>query len=107
MDHTYFEKQRDLLLQEIGASLDSVVYNLDVLNRSLNGSVSVGKEFDNVGRLWSHFYDGANQLKRQNSQQNSQPVSLHSESSLDSAPSPSHSVNRSLQSGESAPASDS
>ena len=106
MDHTYFEKQRDLLLQEIGASLDSVVYNLDVLNRSLNGSVSVGKEFDNVGRLWLHFYDGANQLKRQNLQQNLQPVSLHLELSLDSAPSPLHLVNRSSQSGESAPASD-
>lgn len=63
-DAGYFEKQRDLLLQEIGASLDLVVYNLDVLNRSLNGSVSVGKEFDNVGRLWLHFYDGANQLRQ-------------------------------------------
>lgn len=59
----YFEKQRDLLLQEIGLSLDSVVYNLDVLNRSLNGSVSVGKEFDNVARLWLHFYDGPNQVR--------------------------------------------
>lgn len=59
----YFEKQRDVLIQEIGLSIESVVYNLDILNRSLNGSISVGKEFDNVGRLWSHFYDGLNQLK--------------------------------------------
>lgn len=59
----YFEKQRDLLIQEIGISIDSVVHNLDVLNRSLNGSISVGKEFDNVARLWSHFYLGLNQLK--------------------------------------------
>lgn len=59
----YFEKQRDLLIQEIGLSIESLVYNLDILNRSLSGSISVGKEFDNVGRLWSHFYDGVNQLK--------------------------------------------
>lgn len=66
---TYFEKQRDMLIQEIGLSIESVVYNLDILNRSLNGSISVGKEFDNVGRLWSHFYDGLNQLKDRNNQE--------------------------------------
>lgn len=65
---TYFEKQRDMLIQEIGVSIESVVYNLDILNRSLNGSISVGKEFDNVGRLWSHFYDGLNQLKERNNE---------------------------------------
>lgn len=53
-----FEKQRDYLVQEIATALDSVVYNLDVLNRSLNDSIQVGKEFDNVGRLWSNFYKG-------------------------------------------------
>lgn len=53
-----FEKQRDLLLGEISSSIDSVVYNLEILNRSLNLSVQVGKEFDNVGRLWNLFYDG-------------------------------------------------
>ena len=66
---TYFEKQRDMLIQEIGLSIESVVYNLDILNRSLNGSISVGKEFDNVGRLWSHFYDGLNQLKERSNQE--------------------------------------
>mmetsp|Transcript_9133 Transcript_9133/g.9031 ORF Transcript_9133/g.9031 Transcript_9133/m.9031 type:complete len:104 (+) Transcript_9133:348-659(+) len=66
---TYFEKQRDMLIQEIGVSIESVVYNLDILNRSLNGSISVGKEFDNVGRLWSHFYDGLNQLKERNNEE--------------------------------------
>lgn len=53
-----FEKQRDYLLQEITSAIDSVVSNLDVLNRSLNDSIQVGKEFDNVGRLWSSFYNG-------------------------------------------------
>ncbi|CAK7893326.1 DASH complex subunit Dad1p [[Candida] anglica] len=63
-ENAYFEKQRDLLLQEIGVSMESVVYNLDTLNRSLAGSVAVGKEFEDVARLWSHFYDGSNELKR-------------------------------------------
>lgn len=53
-----FEKQRDFLVQEIATAIDSVVHNLDTLNRSLNESVQVGKEFDNVGRLWSSFYNG-------------------------------------------------
>jgi DASH complex subunit DAD1 len=66
--NAYFEKQRDLLLQEISNSMDSVVYNLDILNRSLNESIQVGKEFDDVGRLWSHFYDGMNQLKQKQAQ---------------------------------------
>ncbi|SGZ52370.1 CIC11C00000000905 [Sungouiella intermedia] len=53
-----FEKQRDYLVQEIASAMDSVVANLDTLNRSLNESIQVGKEFENVGRLWSSFYDG-------------------------------------------------
>lgn len=53
-----FEKQRDYLVQEIASAMDSVVNNLETLNRSLNESIQVGKEFENVGRLWSSFYDG-------------------------------------------------
>ncbi|ODV69659.1 hypothetical protein HYPBUDRAFT_97512, partial [Hyphopichia burtonii NRRL Y-1933] len=62
-----FEKQRDLLLQEITTNLDSVVNNLEILNRNLNTSVQVGKEFDNVGRLWNLFYDGINDLQKRQS----------------------------------------
>lgn len=62
-DNTYFEKQRDLLIQEIGLSMESVIFHLDTLNRSLAGSIAVGKEFEDVARLWSHFYDGATQPK--------------------------------------------
>lgn len=54
-----FEKQRDQLVQEVTHALDSVVRNLDVLNRSLHESVEVGKEFDHVGRLWTNFYNEA------------------------------------------------
>ena len=65
-EYGYFEKQRDLLIQEIAHSIDSVVYNLEILNRSLSESIQIGKEFDDVGRLWSHFYDGVNQAKDKN-----------------------------------------
>lgn len=56
-----FEKQRDVLVQEIAAALDSVINNMDILNRSLHESVQVGKDFDDVGRLWSKFYLGLGQ----------------------------------------------
>ncbi|KAK8443461.1 Dolichyl-diphosphooligosaccharide-protein glycosyltransferase subunit dad1 [Candidozyma auris] len=61
---TTFEKQRDFLLAEISSAIDSVVYNLDVLNRSLNDSIQVGKEFEDVGRLWSTFYNGVGKAQR-------------------------------------------
>lgn len=70
-----FEKQRDLLLQEITTNLDSVVNNLEILNRNLNTSVQVGKEFDNVGRLWNLFYDGINDLQKRQSTDESSPPS--------------------------------
>ncbi|KAI5954245.1 DAD1 [Candida jiufengensis] len=59
----YFIKQRDLLLQEISNNVNDVYQNIENLNRSLNESIQIGKEFDDVGRLWSSFYDGINELK--------------------------------------------
>lgn len=56
-----FEKHRDLLIQEISNSINSIVINLNTLNRSLNNSIQVGKEFDNVSNLWENFYNGLNQ----------------------------------------------
>lgn len=95
---TYFEKQRDMLVQEIGVSIESVVYNLDILNRSLNGSISVGKEFDNVGRLWSHFYDGLNQLKERNNKEetnkNDQDPDIDEDSSSDEHTSSHEEINQ-------------
>ncbi|OBA19766.1 DASH complex, subunit Dad1, partial [Metschnikowia bicuspidata var. bicuspidata NRRL YB-4993] len=54
-----FESQRDQLVQEITAAMDSVVYNLDILNRSLKDSIQVGNGFQDASRLWATFYDGA------------------------------------------------
>ncbi|CUM64256.1 uncharacterized protein PRCAT00001853001 [Priceomyces carsonii] len=92
---TYFEKQRDLLLQEISNSIDSVVYNLDILNRSLSSSIQVGKEFDDIGRLWSNFYDGLNQYSQAKLDAKSEdqgidedPKVLESDESSEDKPSP-------------------
>ncbi|KAM9902032.1 hypothetical protein OXX79_004186 [Metschnikowia pulcherrima] len=52
-----FEQQRDQLVQEITAAMDSVVFNLDILNRSLKESIEVGNGFQDASRLWSTFYN--------------------------------------------------
>ncbi|AGO10178.1 AaceriAAR185Wp [[Ashbya] aceris (nom. inval.)] len=54
----YFVEQRDLLLQEITSTLDSILNNLNGLNISLENSIAVGKEFESVSELWKVFYDG-------------------------------------------------
>lgn len=66
-NNDYFNKQRDLLIQEITNNLTEVYTNLETLNRSLSESIQIGKEFDDVGRLWRTFYDGMNKLKEETS----------------------------------------
>ncbi len=44
--------------------MDSVLNNVNALNRSLEGSIAVGKEFDSVSSLWSNFYDGLAQVEQ-------------------------------------------
>ncbi|CCH42713.1 DASH complex subunit [Wickerhamomyces ciferrii] len=38
--------------------MNSVLNNMDALNRSLESSVAVGKEFSSSADLWRNFYDG-------------------------------------------------
>ncbi|KAK9360565.1 DASH complex subunit Dad1-domain-containing protein [Lipomyces starkeyi] len=57
-EKSYFEKQRDALVAEIAVSLEHVLSNINTLNRSLEGAIAVGKEFESVSTLWSTFYDG-------------------------------------------------
>ncbi|KAK9377214.1 DASH complex subunit Dad1-domain-containing protein [Lipomyces chichibuensis] len=57
-EKSYFEKQRDALIAEIAVSLEHVLSNVNTLNRSLEGAIAVGKEFESVSTLWSTFYDG-------------------------------------------------
>lgn len=50
--------------------MDSVLNNVNALNRSLEGSIAVGKEFDSVSSLWSNFYDGLAHVEQLRAQQN-------------------------------------
>ncbi|KAK4544864.1 hypothetical protein LTR36_003768 [Oleoguttula mirabilis] len=54
-DGTYFDKQRTLLVNEVAASMESVLQNINKLNRSLEGVIAVGNEFSQVEGLWSQF----------------------------------------------------
>ncbi|RPB18578.1 hypothetical protein L211DRAFT_871741 [Terfezia boudieri ATCC MYA-4762] len=54
-EKSFFELERARLVTEISLSLDHVLMNLNLLNRSLEGVISVGKEFESVETLWSQF----------------------------------------------------
>ncbi|KAI3402966.2 DAD1 [Candida oxycetoniae] len=78
----YFNKQRDLLLQEISSNLSEVYQNLETLNRAMNESIQIGKEFDDVGRLWAVFYDGMNELRKLQSEAEKKSVDVSEEKEL-------------------------
>ncbi|KAK1079416.1 hypothetical protein LTR33_006408 [Friedmanniomyces endolithicus] len=52
---SYFEHQRALLVNDVAASLERVLQNINKLNRSLEGVIAVGSEFGQVEGLWSQF----------------------------------------------------
>ncbi|KAF2396604.1 hypothetical protein EJ06DRAFT_499866 [Trichodelitschia bisporula] len=52
---TFFHQQRALLVSGIAASMDSVLTNLNRLNRSVEAVIAVGNEFSSVEALWSQF----------------------------------------------------
>ncbi|KAF3176008.1 hypothetical protein TWF225_009184 [Orbilia oligospora] len=54
-EKTYFETQREALIEEICKSFDQVLLNLNHLNRSLEGLAGVGQEFTEIEALWSKF----------------------------------------------------
>lgn len=53
----YFLEQRNLLLQNINMTMDSILNGLNELNISIENSISVGKEFESVTNLWKNFYN--------------------------------------------------
>ncbi|ODV96292.1 hypothetical protein PACTADRAFT_30016, partial [Pachysolen tannophilus NRRL Y-2460] len=53
---TFFEKERDSLITEINTAMENILNNVNSLNRSLENSVAVGKDFDSVSNLWEGFY---------------------------------------------------
>jgi len=66
---TYFQTQRALLVTEIAQAMDSVLTNLNRLNRALEPILVIGNEFGSVEALWSTFEgvmgDGANSNKEE------------------------------------------
>ncbi|KAF3935101.1 hypothetical protein ABW19_dt0209472 [Dactylella cylindrospora] len=54
-EKTYFETQREALVEEICKAFDQVLLNLNHLNRSLEGLADVGQEFSEIETLWSKF----------------------------------------------------
>ncbi|SCU80437.1 LADA_0B07448g1_1 [Lachancea dasiensis] len=58
----YFMEQRDLILQDIGQTMDSILNNLNGLNISLENFIAVGKEFESVSDLWNKFYAGISEV---------------------------------------------
>ncbi|KAK4618188.1 DASH complex subunit DAD1 [Fulvia fulva] len=52
---TYFQQQRQLLINDVAASMENVLQNINKLNRSLEGVIAVGNEFSQVEGLWSQF----------------------------------------------------
>ncbi|KAK4494285.1 hypothetical protein PRZ48_014583 [Zasmidium cellare] len=54
-DKEYFEQQRQLLINDVAASLENVLQNINKLNRSLEGVIAVGNEFGQVEGLWSQI----------------------------------------------------
>ncbi|KAI4853447.1 hypothetical protein E4T44_00834 [Aureobasidium sp. EXF-8845] len=66
-EKTYFEQQRELVLQDVATNLEQVLQNMNTLNRSLESVIAVGNEFGQVEGLWSMFENVMAQ------QQSSQP----------------------------------
>lgn len=56
----YFIDQRDLILQDINNTMDSILNSLNGLNISLESSIAVGKDFESITEIWKCFYDGLN-----------------------------------------------
>jgi len=50
-----FHQQRAFLVSEIAQSLDTLLTQLNRLNRGLESVIAVGNEFSSVEALWSQF----------------------------------------------------
>ncbi|KAI5207402.1 hypothetical protein E4T39_02046 [Aureobasidium subglaciale] len=66
---TYFEQQRELVLQDVATNLEQVLQNMNTLNRSLESVIAVGNEFGQVEGLWSMFENVMAQQQQQNTTQ--------------------------------------
>ncbi|KAG9942614.1 hypothetical protein KCU85_g9152, partial [Aureobasidium melanogenum] len=66
-EKTYFEQQRELVLQDVATNLEQVLQNMNTLNRSLESVIAVGNEFGQVEGLWSMFENVMAQQQQQQS----------------------------------------
>ncbi|KAI4852522.1 hypothetical protein E4T44_01428 [Aureobasidium sp. EXF-8845] len=64
-EKTYFEQQRELVLQDVATNLEQVLQNMNTLNRSLESVIAVGNEFGQVEGLWSMFENVMAQQQQQ------------------------------------------
>ncbi|SCU78747.1 LANO_0A03862g1_1 [Lachancea nothofagi CBS 11611] len=78
----YFIEQRDLVLQDIGQTMDSILNNLNGLNISLENFIAVGKEFESVSDLWSKFYAGVSSAEIPDVEGNVQEQAMESQEEL-------------------------
>ncbi|THW71799.1 hypothetical protein D6D19_07072 [Aureobasidium pullulans] len=68
-EKTYFEQQRELVLQDVATNLEQVLQNMNTLNRSLESVIAVGNEFGQVEGLWSMFENVMAQQQQSNNAQ--------------------------------------
>ncbi|EPQ27284.1 uncharacterized protein PFL1_05207 [Pseudozyma flocculosa PF-1] len=52
---TVFEKERERLITDIAQGIESLMSSSNALNRKLEESISVGKEFEPIAGLWGRF----------------------------------------------------
>ena len=57
LGNKYFIEQRNIILQDITNTMDSILNGLNELNISLESSIAVGKDFESVATLWKTFYN--------------------------------------------------
>ncbi|KAJ9098549.1 hypothetical protein QFC19_006317 [Naganishia cerealis] len=69
-ERSFFEQERDRLVEEIAGGFEDLLSSANVLNRKLEEVFGVGKEFQTVANLWGQF----NELIRE---QKVRPIPLH------------------------------
>ncbi|KDN38697.1 hypothetical protein K437DRAFT_259304 [Tilletiaria anomala UBC 951] len=52
---SFFERERERLVTEISDGIEVIMSNSNTLNRKLEESISVGKEFEPIADLWGQF----------------------------------------------------
>jgi len=54
---SFFDRERDRLVEEISSGFEELMTHTNVLNRKLEEVFGVGKEFKTVADLWGKFND--------------------------------------------------